>query len=105
MLKLVNLSQIQAIKIMDENLSKIKELSGCNTFILLSYDLEHDIPLQRKRIDKKGGKKVIKSCESFILSKEYGDEDAISVLSMYTEKQKDIYNIFLAGKKYDMVII
>ena len=33
------------------------------------------------------------------------EEESVSVLSMYTALQKDIFNILPIGKKHDMIII
>lgn len=104
MLEFTEITQTQAIVVMDNNLKKIKEYSGCDTFLLLSYNLENGIPIQNKRLNRTGGMQLIKCCKSFILNKDFGD-DEISVLSMYTELQKDIHNILPIGKKHDMIII
>ena len=39
-----------------------------------------------------------------VLNKEE-EEDSVSVLSIYTALQKDIFNILPIGKKHDMIII
>ena len=41
---------------------------------------------------------------TFVLNKDE-EEDSVSVLSIYTALQKDIFNILPIGKKYDMIII
>lgn len=94
----------QAIEVMDDNLKQIKEYSGYDTFLLLSYNLENDMPIQNRRLNREGGMELIKCCKSFTLNKDSGD-DEVSVLSMYTELQKNIRNILPIGKKYDMIII
>lgn len=104
MSKLAKISQTQAINVMDNNLKKIKMFLGADTCLLLSYDLDKDMAMQKMRVDRVGGIKIIKGCKTFIFNKDYED-DEVSVLSMYTELQKDIYNILPIGKKYDMVIV
>lgn len=104
MSEFTEITQTQAIEVMDNNLKKIKEYSGCDTFLLLSHNLENGIPIQNRRLNRKEGMELIKCCKTFILNKDSGDDD-VSILSMYTELQKDIHNILSIGKKYDMIII
>lgn len=104
MSELIKINRDQAIKVMEANLKKIKEYSGCDTFLLLSYNLETGIPVQNKRLNRTGGMELIKYCKSFILNKDFGSDD-VSVLSMYTSIQNDTYNILPIGEKYDMLII
>lgn len=104
MSEFTEITQTQAIKVMEDNLKKIKEYSGCDTFLLLSYNLENGIPIQNRRLNREEGMELIKCCKSFTLNKDSGDDD-VSVLSMYTELQKDIHNIQPTGKKHDIIII
>lgn len=104
MSELNELSQSQAIEKMDNNLKKIKEYSHSDTFLLLSYDLENDIPIEKRRINRQGGIKIIECCKTFILNEDQ-DIDKVSILSMYTSLQKDIYNITPIGLKHDMIMV
>ena len=60
--------------------------------------------LGRKRVNFKNGKKLVYDSKTFILNKDE-EEDSVSVLSMYTAMQKDIFNILPIGKKHDMIIV
>lgn len=104
MSELIEITQSQAIENMDNNLKRIKEYSNSDTFLLLGYDLENCIPIRKQRVNRQGGIKIIECCKTFILNEDQ-DVDKISILSMYTSVQKDIYNILPIGEKYDMIII
>ena len=101
---MIEISKEQAIKVMEENLKILKECSDSDTFLLLSFDLKENKSLGRKRVDLNNGKKLVKSSNTFVLNKDE-EEDSVSVLSIYTAMQKDIYNIIPIGKKHDMIII
>lgn len=104
MSKLFNLSKAQAIKIMDTNLEKIRKISGNDRFLLLSYDMKNNIS-KKRWLNKEEGKTIIEKSKTFILNFDSSEEDPISVLSMYTVIQEDIYNILLLGEKHDMIIM
>ena len=55
-------------------------------------------------MNRKSGRKLMNQSETFILNED-NEEDSISVLSIYTEKQLDILNIVPIGQKHDMVLI
>ena len=98
------ISKEKAIKVMEENLKILKEYSDSDTFLLLSFDLKENKSLGRKRLNLIGGNKIVNNSKTFVLNKDY-EEDSVSVLSMYTAIQNDIYNILPIGKKHDMIII
>lgn len=102
---MIEISKEQAIKVMEENLKILKECSDSDTFLLLSFDLKENKSLGRKRIGLKNGKKLVKSSKTFVLNKDDDEEDSVSILSIYSEKQKDMYNIIPIGKKHDMIVI
>lgn len=104
MSKPIIVNRQKAIEIMEENLRKLKECSDTDTFLVLSYDLKNKISLGRRRLNEKKGKDLIKSSKTFILNED-NDEDSISTLSIYSEKQLDIFNIIPVGKKHDMILI
>lgn len=104
MAKPIIISRKKAIEVMEENLRILKTCSDSDTFLLLSHDLVNNKSLGRIRLDKKGGKKLIDESKTFILNEDKA-EDSVSVLSIYTEKQKDIFNILPIGKKHDVIII
>lgn len=105
MAKLIKISRKEALKIMEENLRILKECSDSDTFLLLSSDLENEVFIGRSRVDRKSGIKLIKKSRTFVLNEDDADSDMVSILSMYTAMQKDIYNIIPIGKKHDMLII
>ena len=87
-----------------ENLKILKECSDSDTFLILSFDLKENKSLGRKRMGLKNGKKLVRNSKTFVLNKD-DEEYSISVLSIYSDKQKDIYNIIPIGKKHDMIVI
>jgi len=104
MAKLVKIDKQEAIRVMENNLKILKESRDSDTFLLLSSDLEKETFLGRKRINRNGGIKLIKRSGTIVLNKD-SDEDMVSILSMYTAIQKDIYNIVPIGEKHDMILI
>ena len=48
--------------------------------------------------------RIINNSKTFVLNKERGKEDEFSTLSMYTDKQEDIFNILPVGIKYDIYL-
>ena len=101
---MVEISKEEAIRVMENNLKILKECSDSDTFLLLSFDLKENKSLGRKRVDLNNGKKLVKNSNTFVLNKDE-EEDSVSILSIYTAMQKDIYNIIPVGKKHDMIII
>ncbi len=104
MAKLVKIDKQEAIRVMENNLKILKESRDSDTFLLLSSDLEKETFLGRKRMNRNGGIKLIKRSGTIVLNKD-SDEDMVSILSMYTAIQKDIYNIVPIGEKHDMILI
>ena len=101
---MIEISKEQAIKVMEENLKILKECSDSDTFLLLSFDLKENKSLGRTRLDLNNGRKLVNNSKTFILNTD-NEEDSVSVLSIYTAMQKDIWNILPIGKKHDMIII
>ena len=101
---MIEISKEQAIKVMEENLKILKECSDSDTFLLLSFDLKENKSLGRNRIDLLHGRKLVSNSKTFVLNKDE-EEDSVSVLSIYTALQKDIFNILPIGKKHDMIIV
>ena len=101
---MIEISKEQAIKVMEENLKILEECSDSDTFLLLSFDLKENKSLGRNRVDLLHGRKLVSNSKTFVLNKDE-EEDSVSVLSIYTALQKDIFNILPIGKKHDMIII
>ena len=101
---MIEISKEQAIKVMEENLKILKECSDSDTFLLLSFDLKENKSLGRKRLDLNNGRELVSNSKTFILNKDE-EEDTVSVLSIYSALQKDIFNILPIGKKHDMIIV
>ena len=101
---MIEISKEQAIKVMEENLKILKECSDSDTFLLLSFDLKDNKSLGRKRLDLNNGRELVSNSKTFILNKDE-EEDTVSVLSIYSALQKDIFNILPIGKKHDMIIV
>lgn len=104
MTKLVQINKDDAIKVMENNLKILKACNDSDTFLVLSSDLEKGVFIGKRRLNRNGGIKLIKKSKTFVLNEEK-DEDSVSTLSMYTEMQKDIYNIVPVGEKHDMILI
>ena len=100
---MITISREEAIRIMENNLRILKECSDSDTFLLLSYDLTKNKSLGRRRLNAKSGKELMNVSKTFVLNED-DEEDTISVLSIYTEKQKDIFNIVPIGQKHDMIL-
>lgn len=106
MAKLIKINRDEAIKVMENNLKILKQCADTETFLVLSYDLEKEQFLGRNRLNMNGGVKLIDKSKTFVLNEEDSrEEDAVSILSMYTTTQKDIYHIMPNGKKHDMIIV
>lgn len=103
MARLVEINRDEAIKVMERNIEILKQCNNNDTFLVLSYDLNNGEFIGRKRLNYNGGVKLIRGSKTFILNHDT-DEDPVSVLSMYTEKQLDIFNIIPKGKKHDMLL-
>ena len=101
---MIEISKEQAIKVMEENLKILRECSDSDTFLLLSFDLKENKSLGRKRLDLNNGRELVSNSKTFILNKDE-EEDTVSVLSIYSALQKDIFNILPIGKKHDMIIV
>ena len=101
---ITSISKEEAIKVMENNLKLLKEYSDSDTFLLVSYDLENDKSLGRRRFNLDSGKVLINKSKTFVLNED-DEEDKVSILSIYTSKQKDIYNIIPIGKKHDMILV
>lgn len=97
------ISRKEAIKVMEENLRILKECEDTDTFLLLSHDLANNINLGRKRLNGDRGKRLMNESKTFVLNEDK-DEDSVSILSIYTEKQLDIMNIVPIGVKHDMIL-
>lgn len=104
MAKLTKINRQDAIKVMEDNLKILKECNDSDTFLLLSSDLEKETFIGRRRLNRNGGIKLIRRSRTFVLNED-SDKDTVSILSMYTAIQKDIYNIVPIGEKHDMIII
>lgn len=94
----------EAINIMEENLRIIKECSDSDTFLVVSSDLERGEFIGSSRLNRNGGIKLIEKSNTYVLNEDI-DEDPISILSMYTVLQNDIFNIIPRGEKHDMIIV
>ena len=56
------------------------------------------------KINRKEEINIMEENNTYVLNKDI-DEDPISILSMYTVLQNDIFNIIPRGKKHDMIIV
>ena len=101
----VEISKQNAIKLMEQNLVEVRKHYNKNTFYLLSYDLEKNIFIGDNRLDMKGGMRILNKSKTFILNKDTDEQNAASILSIYTAIQYNIYNIMPIGEKHDMIII
>jgi ABC-type polysaccharide/polyol phosphate transport system ATPase subunit len=53
---ITSISKEEAIKVMENNLKLLKEYSDSDTFLLVSYDLENEKSLGRRRLNLEKGK-------------------------------------------------
>lgn len=101
---IISISREEAISVMENNLRILKECAETDTFLLLSYDLSKNKSLGRRRLNKKNGEILINRSKTFVLNEDT-DEDSVSMLSIYSDMQKDIFNIVPVGEKHDMILI
>lgn len=94
-MQIIELETEQAKKMMDQ---------GAKCYLILSHDLEHDISLGKKRINKSKGTVLIMNSKTIVLNQDDTEEDSFSILSLYTAMQKDIFNIEPKGVKHDMIL-
>lgn len=94
----------EAIKVMEENLRILKECCDSDTFLVISSDLKENKYIGNNRLNKVSGIKLIDKSKTYVLNEDL-EEDPVSILSMYTVLQKDIFNIIPKGEKHDMIII
>lgn len=95
-MELVKLSLDDAKKIID---------SGCDCYLVLSHDLERDVSLGKRRINKNKSKVLITNSKTIVLNKDEDEEDSFSILSLYSAIQKDIMHIRPLGVKHDMILL
>lgn len=93
---------MQIIKINSDMAKRIID-NGADCYLVLSHDLEQDIPLGKKRINKNRGNVLIMNSKTIVLNHDT-DEDSFSILSLYSALQKDIMNIEPKGVKHDMIL-
>jgi len=101
---LVEIDLNQAIEIVEYSLKTIRKCTGLAAVLILSYDLEKAVSIGNQRMNRKEVMNIMKKSNTFVLNIDH-EEDKVSVLSMYTAIQKDVYNILPTGIKRDMIII
>ena len=102
-MKPIVISKKEAIEVMEENLRKLKECKDTDTFLVLSHDLVSNKSLGARRLNEHSGRKLMDVSKTFVLNDDK-EEDSVSVLSIYTERQMDILNIIPIGQKHDMIL-
>lgn len=95
----------QLIKLDREQTVKLLLEGNCDFFLVVSHDLEKDKSLGKRRIDKSNSVILVGDSKTFVLNKDNDDTDSISMLSLYSAFQKDIFNIEPRGIKHDMVLV
>lgn len=94
---------MQIIELEAEKAKKMID-QGAKCYLILSHDLEHDISLGKKRINKSKSTVLIMNSKTIVLNQDDTEEDSFSILSLYTAMQKDIFNIEPKGVKHDMIL-
>ena len=97
---MVSINEKKAIKVIEDNLKKSKT----ETLLSLNYDLENDKSLGSSKLDIQKGKELVNKSKTFVLNEDE-EEFPVSTLAIYTEKQKDIYNIVPVGKKHEVLLL
>lgn len=95
----------QLIKLNKEEAAKLLLEDKFDFFLVVSHDLEKDISLGKKRIDRNNGVVLISDSKTIVLNKDNDGIDSFSILSLYTALQKDIFNISPRGVKHDMMLV
>lgn len=86
---------------MIDNMKKVIEDSDNETYLMLNNDLETGAFLGRGFIDKKTCKSMVNGASSLIINID-DEEDTIPVVSLYSYKQNNPFNIVMKGKKSDI---
>lgn len=94
---------MQIIELEAEEAKKLID-SGAKCYLVLAHDLEEDIPLGKKRINRSKGSILIMNSKTIVLNQDDTDDESFSILSLYSALQKDIYNIQPKGVKHDMIL-
>lgn len=77
---------------------------GAKCYLVLDHDLERDISLGKRVLDRKKGVLLVSNSKTIVLNQDDADEDSMSILSLYSAMQKDIFNIEPKGIKHDMIL-
>lgn len=95
MAQLIKVTKKEAMELMGDD---------CEFFLLLSHDLCSDKSFGKKRISNHKGKVLIADSKTIVLNKDIEDDDAFSILHIYTVLQRDIRDIVPKGIKHDMIL-
>lgn len=94
---------MQIIKLDSESAKKLID-SGVDCYLVLSYDLEQDIPIGKRRMDKGRCGVLVTNSKTIVLNQDDDEDDSFSILSLYSALQKDIFNTEPKGMKHDMIL-
>lgn len=94
---------MQIIKLDSESAKKLID-SGVDCYLVISHDLERDIPIGRRRMDKGRCGSLAMNSKTIVLNQDVDEDDSFSTLSLYTALQKDIFHIEPKGVKHDMIL-
>jgi predicted DNA-binding ArsR family transcriptional regulator len=87
-----------------DNFKKMIEDSDEEQFLTLGNDLETGVFLGRALINKAECKNMINKAASLVVNIDE-EEDSVSVISLYSHKQNDLFNIKMKGKKSDIYML
>jgi len=95
-MKLVKLNKEDAIKMISE---------GADIYLVLSHDLEKQENIGKEFVNQDKGKELIDKSKTIVLNQDEEEDDSFSTLSLYSEKQRNIFNIIPKGIKHDVLLL
>ena len=87
-----------------DSMRKEIEDSDEENFLTFTNDLEKGVFLGRDLINRAECKDMVNTAESLIVNIDE-EEDSVSVISLYSHKQNDPFNIMMKGKKSDIYML
>lgn len=94
---------MQIIKLDSESAKKLID-SGVDCYLVISHDLEHDISIGRRKMDKRRCSALAMNSKTIVLNQDADEDDSFSTLSLYSALQRDIFHIEPKGVKHDMIL-
>lgn len=95
-MQLIKISKKEALEIINE---------GADVYLVVSHDLEKKINIGKRHMNIENSTEIINKSKTIVLNQDLDDEDSFSMMSLYSIKQKDIFNIIPKGIKHDILLL